>query len=136
MMLPDQVAAKNNVGVRHKDHGVSSSVAEHVTDLNQSRSQIDIHRIGINHIGQHQGLDSGFVLRFGSSSKEFQVFSAQPAAQIAMRQNGGPGFSKNSVPARMVEVVMSVDHVTDGQVCDFANLRQQFFGGLDPQKGV
>src|SRR5262249_8428263 len=136
VMLPDQVAAEDNVGIRHQHHRVSSGVSEHVTNLNQPRTEIDLNGIGINHVGHHRDLKPTFVLRFGSSSKEFQILGAQPAADVAMRQVCCPGFGKNSVPAGVVEVVVSIDHIANGQVREFANLSQQLFGGLNSYKGV
>src|SRR5215471_5134156 len=50
-----------------------------------------------------------------------------------MRQNGSAGLGEDRVPARMIQVVMSVDHEADRQVRDLANFRQQLFcwGNVD-----
>src|SRR5262249_2205360 len=128
MLLPDQIASEYNVGIRDDHHGIAAGMSQHVTDLDLARPEKDVYGVGIDHVRQGQGFHSRLILRFWAGAEELHVFGAQPAAQVAMGQNGGAGLRKNGVSPSMVEMVVGIYHKADGQIGDLADLREQVTG--------
>src|SRR5712691_631322 len=128
VVLPDQVATHDHVGIRHTHNGIASSMPKHVAHLNQTGTKIEINVLGVDQVRQYQGVNTGLILWLGIRSKKLEVLSAQPSAHVTVRQDGCACLSKHRVATSMVQVVMSVDHVADGQIGNLANLCEQFFG--------
>ena len=137
VLLPHQVSAKNHLRIGDDDHGISTRMPQHVTDLHQPGAKVEVYSIAIDHIRQDQRLDHGSVLGLGVFAEELQVLGALPGAQIAVGQNGSARFSKGGITAGMVKVVMGVDHITDRLIRgDFVDLVQQGPGWSSVLEGI
>ncbi len=91
--------------------------------------QINIDRVTVSFVRQHQRFHHGFLFRLRIRSKKFQVFRPQPAAQIALSKDRRASLGKDSISASVVQVVMRVHHKANGQVRDLADFRQQVRAG-------
>src|SRR5260370_21331257 len=125
MMLTDQIAAEDDVGIRHDHDGISASVSEHVAHLHEASAEIQVDRVRVDQVGKHQGLNPGFLFWLGAWSKKLQVLSPQPATHISMSNDRGSRFCKYAVASGVIEMVVRIDHVADWQIRQLADLRQQ-----------
>lgn len=111
-------------------------MSEHETDLHYTISEVQVNLNGVGRIGEDKIFDKHSRFRARIGTKELQILRPQPAQDISLGPDLCTALGKDRVAARVVEMIVRVDDVTDRQTGNFANLREQVFCRCDRGKRI
>jgi hypothetical protein len=115
-VIPEEVAADNDIGFGVVDDGVASGVAGH--DAEQEAAvvaEVEGGVVGIGDVGQGKSFDEGALLRGDVGEEELEVFGALPGADVLLGQDEDARAHEDLVSGHVVEVVVGIDDVADGE---------------------
>ena len=142
-VVPEEIAAENDIGFGVVDDGVAAGVAGH--DAEQEAAvvtEVEGGVVGIGDVGQGKRFDECALLRGDVGKEELEVLSALPGADVLLGQDDGAGADEDLVTGDVVEVIVRIDDVANGEFGLLLDGFEHFlcgglaFEGVDDSDGV
>ncbi len=119
-VIPEEVAAEDGIGGGVIDEGIAAGVAGHGGEREalvggEVGAQEDSGGLGVGDVGEVELFDGSALGRGDLGAEELEVLGALPGANVLLGEDGGSGLREESVSGDVVEVVVGVDDVADGE---------------------